>query len=174
MKLMHAATTVARKPILALAFAWLANTAISAIAAEPALKSHLIANRVETQASGEVFKPANKAAPGDLLKYRARYVNKGPTPVAALSATIPIPPGTEYRPGSARPADALASADGINFAAMPLKRTARAPAGKVREENVPYGEYRALRWDLGALPGGKDATVSLRVSVGGVPTSVAK
>ena len=177
MKRMHTSSTSARAVQKALglsALAWLATASLSASAVEPALEAHMSANRVETRGGSEVLKPADKAAPGDLIEYRAHYVNKGAVPVPALSATIPIPPGAEYRHGSAQPDHALASADGVNFAAMPLKRTVRLYGGKTREENVPVREYRALRWDLGALPGGKDATVCLRVSVTGAVTGAVK
>ena len=138
---------------------------VSASALEPTVESQLVANRVVTLAGAEVFKPADKANPGDVIEYRARYVNKGAIGVAALAATIPVPPGTEYWTGTARPNGALASADGINFSAMPLRRAVRTDDGKTRDELVPTMEYRALRWELGALPAGADAVVSLRVRV---------
>ena len=150
-------------------FALLTGVAVPAFALEPAVESQLIANRVVTEAGAEVLKPADKASPGDVIEYRARYVNKGTTGVAALAATIPVPPGTEFWNGSTRPSGALASVDGINFAAIPLKRTVRAADGKTREETIPTTEYRAVRWDLGALPPGTDATVSLRVRVTPIP-----
>ena len=137
----------------------------SVSAVEPIVESRLIANRVLTVAGAEVFKPADKANPGDVIEYRARYANKGAIGVAALAATIPVPPGTEYWNGTARPNGALASADGINFSQMPLKRSVRTADGKTRDELVPTAEYRALRWELGALPAGADAVVSLRVRV---------
>ena len=146
-------------------FALLACGGASASALEPAVESQLIANRVVTEAGAEMLKPSDKANPGDVIEYRARYINKGLVGVAALAATIPVPPGTEYRNGTARPIGALATADGINFSAIPLKRSLRTPDGKTRDELVPTAEYRALRWELGAFQAGADAVVSLRVRV---------
>jgi hypothetical protein len=42
----------------------------------------------------------------------------------------------------------MASLDGSAFAAVPLKRTVTR-GGKPVEEQVPYREYRAIRWLAG-------------------------
>lgn len=114
--------------------------------------------------------------PGDVIEYRARYINRDARSVSGLQATLPVPVGMEYVPRTARPDAArvqAATKDG-RFAAEPLKREVSQPDGKVRLEAVPYAEYRALRWDLGLLPAGGVTEVTARVHVSTTPdTSVA-
>ena len=113
----------------------------------------------------EKHESAEKARPGDIIEYKAVYHNKGKNPAGDLKATIPVPLGTEYISGSARPADVSASLDGKQFASVPLKRKVKLSSGKEEMRNVPYDEYRSLRWDLKTLEPGKSATVSLRVRI---------
>ncbi len=57
--------------------------------------------------------------------------------IKGLQATLPIPSQTEFIAGTARPARAKASLDGLAFADMPLKRT-------VTRDGKPVEETRAL------------------------------
>ncbi|MDQ7989682.1 MAG: hypothetical protein REI09_08620 [Candidatus Dactylopiibacterium sp.] len=123
---------------------------------------------VAVQAPGpdgrERFGPAEKVSPGDLLEYRARYVNRGDATARDVEATLPIPAGgVVYVADSARPRSVLASTDGTLFEAMPLKRTVTLPDGRRQTELVPLAEYRYLRWKLGNLAAGGDVTVVSRV-----------
>jgi hypothetical protein len=85
-------------------------------------------------------------------------------------------------PGSARPANALATVDGESFFAVPLGRVVRRADGAEAREPVPIGDYRALRWQAGDLAPGQVARFSARVrvvddrpaSAGGDPRSAAK
>jgi uncharacterized repeat protein (TIGR01451 family) len=113
----------------------------------------------------EKFESAGKAKPGEVIEYKAVYRNKGKKEAANVLATIPVPLGTEYIPDSAKPADVTASLDGKQFAPVPLKRMVKLPSGKEEMHNVPYEEYRSLRWDMKILEPGKSATVSLRVKI---------
>jgi uncharacterized repeat protein (TIGR01451 family) len=121
----------------------------------------------------EALLPTNKAAPGDTLEYQTLYQNSSQSAVKSLAATLPLPPGLAYVPGSARPANAQASTDGKIFAAMPLKVMVKAPSGKIEEQLVPYSDYRALRWNVGDLPVSEKVTVSARALVNPVSGSVA-
>jgi uncharacterized repeat protein (TIGR01451 family) len=131
--------------------------------AEP-LESRLVARKVVVADGKETLVEAANAKPGDVIEYVATYRNTGKDGLTGLQATMPIPPETEYIPGTARPAQAKASVDGRAFADIPLKRTVTRN-GKQVEEQVPYREYRALRWLAGELGGGKSATFSARVKV---------
>jgi uncharacterized repeat protein (TIGR01451 family) len=111
----------------------------------------------------EKFESADKAKPGDIIEYKAVYRNKGKVAAANALATIPVPLGTDYLPGSAKPAKVLASLDGKEYAPAPLKREVTLPSGEKEMRTVPYGEYRFIRWELKTLDPGKSATVSLRV-----------
>ena len=90
----------------------------------------------------------------------AHAANRGTAgSISGLKATLPIPADTKYT-GISSPAGALASTDGINFAATPLKKTVN---GKVVE--VPLKDYRALQWQVAALPSKKAVTVTAQTKV---------
>ena len=112
----------------------------------------LTARRVLAKPGGqELLQPAESAFPGDIVQYDAVYHNRSARAVSNLQPTLPIPAGMEYIPDSARPAPAQASLDGRRFEPIPLKRKVTLASGKVREEEVPPAEYRALRWAIGDL-----------------------
>jgi uncharacterized repeat protein (TIGR01451 family) len=129
------------------------------------VSSQLLAQRVDMVAGKPVLSPAGEGKPGDVLQYSATYKNTAATPAAKLLATLPVPPGTTLVQASAEPTQAMASTDGNTFAPMPLIRTVKQADGSTRKEPVPLAEYRALRWDIGALPSGASTVVSLRVRI---------
>jgi hypothetical protein len=99
------------------------------------------------------------------VEYSGKYHNAGAKPVEKLVATIPVPAGTTFVAGSAAPARAQASTDGVRFAPMPLMRSVKHADGTVRNEPVPVSDYRYVRWELGTLAAGADSTVTLRVQI---------
>lgn len=126
----------------------------------------LEAHKVTADARGkESFAAGDEAQPGDVLEYRARYVNQGAGPVKQLVATLPIPTGVEYLPASARPAVVQASLDGTTFAPIPLMRTVRLTDGREVKREIPASEYRWLRWTIGSLAPTAAETVRARVRV---------
>ena len=130
--------------------------------------------RVGKSAEGkEALLPADKAAPGDTLEYQTAHKNNGKSAIKSLVATLPLPDGISYLPGSAKPANAEASVDGKVFAAIPLKTMVKNAQGKLEERLVPYSDYRALRWALGELPANDQTTVSARAVVNPVSGAVA-
>jgi uncharacterized repeat protein (TIGR01451 family) len=133
------------------------------------VSSQLLAQRVDVVAGKPVLSPASEIKPGDVLQYSATYKNTAATPAAKLLATLPVPPGTTLVQASAEPTQAMASTDGNTFAPMPLTRTVKQADGSTRKEPVPLIEYRALRWDIGALPAGASTVVSLRVRIDNNP-----
>jgi uncharacterized repeat protein (TIGR01451 family) len=129
------------------------------------VETRLEGRKVVVAADGkETFAAADAAKPGDVIEYAATYRNKSRDAITNLAATMPIPGNTEYVPGSARPATAKASIDGRAFADMPLKRKVMRD-GKEIEEQVPYSEYRYLRWLPGALSGEQSLSYTARVRV---------
>lgn len=128
------------------------------------LETRLVASKVVVVDGRESLVDAASARPGDVIEYTATYRNAGKEPIKGLQATLPIPSQTEFIPGSARPARAMASLDALAFADLPLKRTVTRD-GKPVEEPVPYREYRTLRWSAGELGGGKSASFTARVRV---------
>ncbi|NMM09459.1 MAG: hypothetical protein HHJ16_04215 [Polaromonas sp.] len=145
------------------------------LAQSPTVTSQLLAQRVETVDGKTILKPASEGKPGDAIEYSGTYRNGSASGVEKLLATIPVPPGTTFIGGSAKPAQGEASTDGTRFAAMPLVRVVSQPDGSKRKEAVPLSEYRALRWEVGTLKPGGSAQVSLRVRIDEPPaTSSAK
>lgn len=127
----------------------------------------LTASKVITNAAGqEKLEPADKAKPGDVLEYAATYRNNDKQPVKAVKATLPIPAGMEYVPGTASPAGVTASTDGLQYSTLPLKRTVRLANGTTQEQVVPVNEYRFLRWEIGEMPAAGERTVKARMRVG--------
>ncbi|MEK7322402.1 MAG: hypothetical protein AABZ84_04905 [Pseudomonadota bacterium] len=110
--------------------------------------------------------PAERTRPGDIVEYRAMYKNAGKSTVKNLVATLPVPAaGMEYLPRTADPHIVQASVDGIAFDNVPLKRRIVLPGGRQVSHDIPYSEYRYLRWELGELPPGKNTSVSARMRV---------
>jgi len=134
-------------------------------AAEPVTNTLSVHRIVAAAAGEEVSEPANTAKPGDLLEYVAVFHNQGASTARGLRATLPLPLGTEFVPGSARPGAVLASIDGTTFAPLPLKRLVKDADGTSREELVPAREYRFLRWSPTDLAASGELSVSARVTV---------
>ena len=114
-----------------------------------------------------VLEEVAEVRPGDLVEYRARYVNNSAQPMSVI-AGLPIPIGMEYTAASAR-ADrsiphVVAQAD-EKFAAEPLETVQTDGQGKQVRRPVPYDHYRHVRWDLGALAPGANTEVSLQARV---------
>jgi uncharacterized repeat protein (TIGR01451 family) len=137
------------------------------------LTSVLTQSRVTIGADGkEVLVPAAKAAPGDVIEYRATYSNRGKGAVTGVEASLPVPPGMAYVAASARPDGALATLGDGKYEPIPLKRRVKLPDGRFEDREVPDTEYKALRWKLGELAAGKSASVSARmrlVPIGAAP-----
>ena len=133
--------------------------------------SVLQAFRVVVDPKGaETFQEAKKASAGDVLEYRLTYENGTAGAVKSLQATLPIPSGTTYVEGSARPAAVQASLDGSTFAPVPLMRDEKQPDGKVRRVAVPVKEYRSLRWTVPTLEAAARTTLVARVRIQGPAT----
>ena len=141
--------------------------------AQSAVTSTLAAQRVELVDGKPVLRPAAQSKPGDVIEYSSTYKNGGTSSADKLQATVPVPAGTTLIAGSAEPALALASTDGVGFAPMPLMRSVRQPDGSQRSEAVPLADYRALRWNVGTLAAGGSAAVSLRVRIDAPATATA-
>ena len=164
MKIMHA--RIVRRittPCLALVAAVLIPTSAFAQAARSDVVVTLKAQKVSRAADGrEVLQVAERAMPGEVIQYDAVYKNQSNNGVRNLVPTLPIPPGLEYIPDSAKPAPAKGSLDGKNFAPLPLKRQVKLPTGEMVEQAVPPSEIRALRWEVGDLDAGAVAQISAR------------
>lgn len=136
-----------------------------ALAQSSAVRSQLVAQRIDKVDGKEVLTAATEGKPGDIVQYSGTYRNTGTTAVQKLVATVPVPLGTTLVADSAEPAAGQASIDGTRFAPMPLTRIVKQADGSERKVAVPISQYRALRWDVGTLAGGASAVLKLRVRI---------
>ena len=113
----------------------------------------------------EKFESAESARPGEVIEYKASYRNKGKNTAANMMATIPVPLGMEYIPDSARPEKVLASVDGKVFGPVPLKRKVTLPSGQTETREVPYEEYRQIRWEIKSLAPGQSTSVKMQAKL---------
>ena len=162
-KLSYIATTI-------VAIAFMSGKAqAEAPAAKPPVSVELSAYQITLNQKGESSaKPLKQAKPNDIIEYRATYTNNTAKSVKGLVATLPIPADTQFLAKST-PAQAQASTDGVNFAAMPLKRKSG-----TQTVNVPLQDYRALRWTIAELPAGKSITVTAQTRVNSTTSAVAQ
>lgn len=138
---------------------------LSCLSAWSEVKVTLTAHKIVKADGTEQSISADKAKPGDVIEYVATYKNTDTKPATDVNATLPIPRGMEYIPNTASPDHVMASTDEQHYASVPLKRTVKGANGKSQEESVPYSEYRSLRWQLGAMPGGATRDVKARMKV---------
>ena len=69
--------------------------AFASVASAP-LTGIIEAHKVSRQGDREVFTPAEKAAPQDIIEYRLTYANSSKNAIRNVAVTDPIPTGTEY------------------------------------------------------------------------------
>jgi len=148
----------------------LAQTATAANP-KPDVESILTSKKVVVGADKkETLVEAKDVKPGEIIEYQATYTNKGQARVTNLTASLPIPEGTEFLRASAKPTLGVkASLGDGKFDAIPLKRKVKTPDGKEVEQEVPLAQYRVLQWNLGELAPGKSTTVSARVRISDAP-----
>ncbi len=150
--------------LLLIVFAFSANAQSSATKAAP-VEVKLVRSKLVMVDGKETFRDAAIAKPGDVLQEVATYTNTSNATVRKLEATLPIPKNTELVEGSVSPNNAMASTDGVNFSAMPLKRKVRSPNGVEVEQPVALSAYRSLRWFPGDLGAGKSLSFTARFRV---------
>ena len=161
-KIMLNKNSMLKKMTISLMFVGIAASAMAVTAAsnnEPVSVQLKAFKRVVDSKGNAQFKAADSIKPQDVIEYRATYTNNTTGNIKSLKATLPIPADTQYL-GASLPSGALASTDGVNFSAMPLKKKVD---GKL--VNIPLKEYRALQWQIAELPAKKAVTVSAQAKV---------
>lgn len=160
--------------IFALAiFISLGSAAYAGNAQTEPLAIQLTMKKIVTDSKGhENLVDAPSIKPGDLVEYTATYRNRSKKAISGLNGSLPIPQGLEYIKQSALPSATMqATADGVRFGVEPLMRSVRDKNSIEQQVEVPYSEYRSLRWNLGSLDAGKRTTVSARMRVVTLPKS---
>lgn len=133
------------------------------------LKSELKRSKIVLVAGNETTAPADSAKPGDILEEVATYTNQSKGTLKQMVPTLPIPLNTELVMASVKPSNALASIDGVNFSAVPLKRKVKQANGVELETPVPLSEYRYLRWAPVDIAAEKSLVFSARFKVSDGP-----
>lgn len=136
-----------------------------AFAQDTAVRSQLVAQRIDKVEGKDVLTSATEGKPGDILQYSGTYRNTGAAAANKLVATIPVPLGTTLIADSVEPLPDQASIDGTRFGPAPLMRIVKQADGSERTVAVPMSQYRALRWDVGTLAGGASTVVKLQVRI---------
>lgn len=121
--------------------------------------------RVEIENGKETLVESRTAEPGDFIVYRVRYENAGRAAIPNFSPTLSIPDPMMYVANSATPGKVLASVAPSTFAPVPLVRTVRLTSGIQKKVRIAPSEYRALKWNLGALKPGQSVVVTARVQL---------
>jgi len=85
--------------------------------------------------------------------------------VINLEVAVPLPPGIIFVPGTAQPANVLASEDGVAFGPVPLMRTVIDGRGRKRLQRVPLADYRFLLWRIPRIGAESSVLLSLRMRV---------
>jgi hypothetical protein len=67
---------------------------------------------------------------------------------------------------SARPANILASEDGLAFGPVPLMRSVKSAKGRERMERMPVADYRFLLWRVPRIDAQSSVVLSLRMRIG--------
>lgn len=165
-----------KKVALSAALAFMLATSTASVFAKDGtalVEGTLNQSRIVVVNGKETASAADKVSPGDLLEYKVRYVNKGAGPAKNLVVTLPIPLGLELTPATDSPKAGLASLDGQRFEAMPIKRAVKQADGKEILQDVPFSQYRALRWQVEQLDAGKSANFSARARVESLKSAAA-
>ena len=145
----------------AVAVALLAGTAVgtafaTAGAAAPPVTGAIDAYVVTEDADGrETLKPADVAAPGQVMEFRIAFTNAGAEPVSGIAVVNPVPANTRFLPHSPAadvPATFEVSIDGgESFEPEPVTRIETQPDGSQATVVVPPAQYTHVRW-LAAEP----------------------
>ena len=129
----------------------------------------LSARKVMVDQTGRETLVEADAAPGDVVEYRALFVNAGAKPLRHIEPTLPIPDGMEYLPASGPLAPSMASLDGKKFEPIPLIVGREIERGVELFVKVPPAAYRAVRWQAAELAPGETLIVTARARVTGTP-----
>lgn len=97
---------------------------------------------------------------GDIVEYQALLTNNGKDRVREMTVTLDLPQGAAFT-GVADPAlGTQASLDGGRFLRMPIRANNN---GVI--ENIPFEQYKSLRWTVDEIGLGATAVVKYRAKI---------
>ncbi len=148
-----------------------AQTVTATVAPDVQIK--LTLERITVEKGKEVLVSTERAAPGEQVQYVAAYTNSAAlttAPIASLQATLPVPAAMRYV-GSAQPTPIAASTDGKTYETYPIVRMIKQADGSVKRVQVPFDEYRSLRWTIQSLAPQTAQAVKARMQVATTPVA---
>jgi len=122
---------------------------------------------IQTEQGEQKLIDAALVVPGDVIEYRATYVNRASVALPVV-ATLPVPESMEYIKESAKANGNLAHTVALKdsrYSAEPLLQKVTTAGGQIQTQPAPYAAYRFVRWDLGRLPAESSVDVSIRAKV---------
>lgn len=122
--------------------------------------------RIYGQVDQEMSGDTGSAHRGDIVEYRASYVNAGRQAIRNVSAVLKVPAGSAYLPNSALP-KSIAVRVGIVMA-PPFSAVSLRPVIQVlstTSSKTRASQFRYLRWHFRAIKAGQIINVSARMRV---------
>lgn len=133
---------------------------ISIPATVDAAVNAFVVRTVDGQEALEPVTAATAIKSGDVVEYHGLFTNKGADRIRNMTVTLSLPQGAVFT-GQADPAlGALASVDNNRFLHMPIRANVN---GVV--QNLPFDQYKALRWTIEDIGIGGTAVVKYRVTI---------
>lgn len=125
-----------------------------------AVVNAFVVRTVDGQETLEPVTAATAIKAGDVVEYQGLFTNKGADRIRNMTVTLSLPEGAVFT-GQADPAlGALASVDGTRFLHMPIRANVN---GVV--QNLPFEQYKALRWTIEEIGLGGTAVVKYRATI---------
>lgn len=133
---------------------------ISIPATVDAAVNAFVVRTVDGQETLEPVTAATAIKSGDIVEYHGLFTNKGTDRVRNMTVTLSLPQGVSFT-GQADPAlGTKASLDNSRFVNMPIRANVN---GAI--ENLPFDQYKALRWTIEDIGIGATAVVKYRAKV---------
>lgn len=118
---------------------------------------------VRTVEGAEVLEPVTSQTQikkGDLVEYQVLLTNNGTDRVRDMRVALTLPQGAEFTGYVSPSVGTQASADGSRFVFMPIRSTVNGTT-----QNLPFGQYQALRWNIQDLGIGATSVVKYRATI---------
>ncbi len=118
---------------------------------------------VRTVDGAEVLEPVTaqtQIKKGDLVEYHVLLTNNGKDRVRDMRVTLSLPAGAEFTGFVSPSIGTQASADGSRFVFMPIRTSVNGTT-----QNLPFAQYKALRWSIQDLGIGATTVVKYRAII---------
>lgn len=118
---------------------------------------------VRTVDGAEVLEPVTaqtQIKKGDLVEYQVLLTNNGKDRVRDMRVALSLPAGAEFTGFVSPSIGTQASADGSRFVFMPIRSSVNGTT-----QNLPFAQYKALRWSIQDLGIGATTVVKYRAII---------